>query len=113
MKKVNEEISGFTWRGGIYAKGLASEGYNGGYRDALNDVLLALNGVKPNRQNWWDKDVKERGMGRQLNNIDDLSDITDSVIEGEEGLRNDDYGVLYRPIAKRRLKKRNGIRIEL
>lgn len=51
MKNVSEEISNNS-RGGLYAGGLASEGYAGGYRDALNDVLLALNGVCPNSRFW-------------------------------------------------------------
>lgn len=34
--------------GGLYARGLSSEGYLGGYVDALNDVCLLLNGVEPN-----------------------------------------------------------------
>ncbi len=38
---------------GLYGGGLAAEGYNGGYRDALSDVLIALNGVTPNRNHWW------------------------------------------------------------
>jgi len=32
---------------------LAQEGYNGGYLNALDDVLLFLRGVRPNRNNWW------------------------------------------------------------
>ena len=43
------EISDFASRGGPYAARLAGEGYNGGYRDALEDVWLALKGVLPNR----------------------------------------------------------------
>ena len=39
---------------GKYGAGLASEGYNGGYRDALDDVILALNGVTPQRNGWWE-----------------------------------------------------------
>ena len=35
-----------------YARGLAYEGYHGGYIDALNDVELALNGVAPNSRFW-------------------------------------------------------------
>jgi len=57
LKRVNEEISGFCrgkdGRQGFYAGGLASEGYSGGYRDALSDILLALNGVQPERRNYW------------------------------------------------------------
>jgi len=49
-KKVQAEISEFaTQHGsgpeGLYARGLASEGYNGGYRDALDDVILLMNGL--------------------------------------------------------------------
>ena len=47
-------IASFAARGRI-AAGMASEGYNGGYRDALNDVLLVLSGVRPNRNGWWDE----------------------------------------------------------
>jgi len=42
-------------KGPNFAAGLASEGYMGGYRDALNDALLAMNGVTPNRNRWWEK----------------------------------------------------------
>ena len=38
-----------------YGGGLSSEGYVGGYRDALSDVLLAMNGVTPDRRGWWEK----------------------------------------------------------
>jgi len=40
--KVSIQIRNDRRSGGKYARGLASEGYNGGYRDALNDVLLLL-----------------------------------------------------------------------
>ena len=39
----------------IWAGALASEGYNGGYADALKDVDLALSGVLPRRNGWWEK----------------------------------------------------------
>lgn len=38
---------------GRYAAGMASEGYAGGYRDALTDVELALSGVTPNTSRFW------------------------------------------------------------
>ena len=50
---VSREISGMAAHGPI-AAGLSSEGYAGGYRDALDDVLLALNGVSPRRRGWWE-----------------------------------------------------------
>lgn len=52
---VSKVIKGDASRGGRFSAGLASEGYNGGYRDALNDVLLALNGVTPDRNGWWEE----------------------------------------------------------
>lgn len=52
-KRVEHEIRAVASMGGKYARGLSSEGYFGGYRDALNDVLLALNGVTPQRHGWW------------------------------------------------------------
>jgi len=51
ISNVNKEIEGNSV--GKYGAGLASEGYAGGYRDALNDVLLALRGVNPNRRWYW------------------------------------------------------------
>ena len=55
VKKVNTEISGLAQRDGFYAGGLASEGYAGGYADAIQDVILALNGAKPKRRNYWEE----------------------------------------------------------
>jgi hypothetical protein len=51
-ERVNTEIKDFSLLG-WEAAGVASEGYAGGYRDALDDVLLAMNGVKPNRHFYW------------------------------------------------------------
>ena len=52
LNRVNKEISAFA-RQSRHAGGLASEGYKGGYRDALNDVLLFLQGVRPGTRGWW------------------------------------------------------------
>ena len=38
-------------RGGPIAAGLSAEGYDGGYRDALRDVLALLDGVPPSTRN--------------------------------------------------------------
>lgn len=46
-------------QGPNYAAGLQSESYVGGYRQALNDVLLAMQGITPSTRGWWD-DRKER-----------------------------------------------------
>jgi hypothetical protein len=54
---VNKDIASFANSGdNFYSRGLASEGYNGGYRDALYDVMLAIDGILPNRNNWWEED---------------------------------------------------------
>ncbi len=53
MRKVNSEIA--THENNHIAGGLASEGYAGGYRDALSDVLLILDGNKPDRRTWWEE----------------------------------------------------------
>lgn len=39
--------------GANFGGALAGEGYSGGYRDALDDVFLALDGVAPKRRDWW------------------------------------------------------------
>ncbi len=36
------------------ARADAGSGYYGGYRAALDDVILALNGNIPNRNGWWE-----------------------------------------------------------
>jgi hypothetical protein len=51
-RKVSKEISDLASGDSIYAGGLAGEGYAGGFRDALLDVLLVLDGVEPNREYW-------------------------------------------------------------
>lgn len=53
-KQVNKTISAIASNGGRFAGALSSEGYAAGYRDALNDVLLMLNGVNPSRNQWYD-----------------------------------------------------------
>lgn len=52
LEAANAEVKAHADRGGMYARGLAGEGYAGGYREALNDVLLAANGVKPQNRFW-------------------------------------------------------------
>ena len=51
-RKLYEERGG---GGPNYAAGLSSEGFVGGYRSALNDCLLAMNGCTPNTRGWWEK----------------------------------------------------------
>ncbi len=52
QQAVNKEIRGHASRGRI-AAGLAGEGYAGGYRDALADVILLMDGVCPDRRHYW------------------------------------------------------------
>ncbi len=54
QEKVRKEIEINSMGGGKYARGLASEGYAGGYAQALSDVMLMLNGVKPSTRGYWD-----------------------------------------------------------
>lgn len=60
LKQIDAEISAFAKRG-FFAAGLASEGYNGGYRDALLDILLELGGVSACNQRYWWEGEGERG----------------------------------------------------
>ena len=46
--RVNEEIVRYTDRTNLFSRGLASEGFMGGYRQALSDIGLMLDGVMPN-----------------------------------------------------------------
>lgn len=52
-KRVSKEIANLA-SGGRIAAGLSSEGYSGGYRDALADFGLVLSDVKPTRRDYWD-----------------------------------------------------------
>ena len=52
-ENVQREISDFA---NDRSGGMASEGYNGGYLDAIEDITLALNGVRPSRRGWWNEE---------------------------------------------------------
>lgn len=58
---VQREISANRAMGGKYAAALSGESYFGGYRDALDDVILALNGITPRRNGWWGRDDEDDG----------------------------------------------------
>lgn len=49
--RVEEEMRGHG--NDKYARGLAKEGYAGGYAQALMDVTLLLDGVTPQTRNYW------------------------------------------------------------
>jgi hypothetical protein len=52
-KRVEELIQRETDRTNRFSGGLSGEGWNGGYRQALDDVMLALNGVEPSTRGFW------------------------------------------------------------
>lgn len=55
LERVSAHIERQTDRNSVYSRGLAREGYDGGYAQALSDVLLTLRGVMPNRHpQWWE-----------------------------------------------------------
>jgi hypothetical protein len=59
LKVVGEEIHDLSHRGDgekmgeLYARGTASEGYAGGYRQALQDIILVMNGIQPDTRDYW------------------------------------------------------------
>ena len=42
--------------GSKYARGLANEGFNGGYRQALSDVLQLMRGIEPTTRSFWEQE---------------------------------------------------------
>lgn len=53
---VAAEIKGIASQGSLYARGLSSEGFAGGYRMALDDVEAMLMHGHPNdRRGYWRK----------------------------------------------------------
>lgn len=53
QESVRGNIESVTDRSSQVARAVAREGYQGGYADALSDVVLLLNGTIPNRRNYW------------------------------------------------------------
>lgn len=51
-KDVQTRIAAQTDQSNLYSRGLAYEGYNGGYLQCLNDIEQALNKVKPGTVYW-------------------------------------------------------------
>lgn len=51
-KEIDRQIANATDQSDKFSRGLAQEGYAGGYADAIQDVMLALNGVTPDRRYW-------------------------------------------------------------
>lgn len=56
---VDRIIVGNAERGG-YGAALSGEGYHGGYRAALDDIVLFLNGTTPQRNGWWKESDDDR-----------------------------------------------------
>lgn len=66
MAHVVTDISAMAGRphdgpGPNYASGLASEGYSGGYQQALMDVDAALRGIPPSNSRYWPRIWTEDG----------------------------------------------------
>lgn len=56
--RVQEEINGQARDGGLYARGLSTEGFRGGYREALLDVEAMLtHGHPADDRNYWNKRI--------------------------------------------------------
>lgn len=56
-ERIDKYIYDKTDRTSLHARGLAREGYDGGYSDALTDVLSMLNGVNPCRHpEYWENE---------------------------------------------------------
>jgi hypothetical protein len=52
--KVNNKIALSTDQSSLYSRGLAGEGYLGGYRQAISDVILLINaGIIPDSKGWF------------------------------------------------------------
>lgn len=49
-QKVQEQIRRSTDQNNLYARGLAREGFLGGYEAALQDALAALDNIPPSRR---------------------------------------------------------------
>ena len=52
--RVSAGIVAQTDRSNKFSTGQAYEGYQGGYLDALRDVQLVLNGIRPNTRGYWE-----------------------------------------------------------
>ena len=65
LENIGSEIRSTRNESSLFSRGLSGEGYNAGYRDALHDVINALNGVTPNRHGWWRKRGVADGAKRE------------------------------------------------
>lgn len=53
IEKINNHIGNSTNKDSVYSRGLAFEGYWGGYIQALNDVDCYLRGMMPTNNHFW------------------------------------------------------------
>ncbi|HEY5851981.1 MAG TPA: hypothetical protein VIT62_14600 [Lysobacter sp.] len=59
LRRIEYDMRGHG--GGMYARGLASEGYLGGYRQALSDVSALLRGIPPgDPRRFFDDEITHR-----------------------------------------------------
>jgi len=57
MKNISNNIENATNQNNLWSRGLAREGFDGGYEAALSDVLLVLSGGEPcSRPEFWKED---------------------------------------------------------
>ena len=54
LENVNKAINVTAKSGEMYADPMSSEGYAGGYKKAISDVIQLLNGIHPKTRNYWD-----------------------------------------------------------
>jgi hypothetical protein len=52
-ERCRQQLSAQTDRNNLYSRGLSAEGWHGGYMAGLQDCILVLNGVMPNRREYW------------------------------------------------------------
>lgn len=56
-RKATEAIAATAREGGVFGRGLATEGFNGGYRTALDDVeALLRHGFPADDRRFWTED---------------------------------------------------------
>lgn len=54
LRRVNENVSNATDQSSLYSRGLATEGYDGGYAQCLRDVILFItSGATPSTRGYW------------------------------------------------------------
>lgn len=63
LERANGARRNLAAGGGLYDRGLSSEGYVAGYAQALRDALLVLDGGCPNTRDYWRDDATSAPTG--------------------------------------------------